>query len=141
MGRKEIKEGTTMAIQTNRFLVVDDEETMRDILSITLKDAGYSAVTATSGEEALVIMREEPAWAMFLDLKLPGMDGNELCRAIRKDWPMAIPYAVTGYATLFELAACRDAGFEDYFLKPVDRKLILATAAHAKSKLERWTRR
>jgi CheY-like chemotaxis protein len=130
-----------MAMQTNRFLVVDDEESIREILSHTLKDAGYAAVTAASGEEALSIMRDNPAWTLFLDLKLPGMDGNELCRAIRKDWPMAIPYAVTGYASLFELAACRDAGFEDYFLKPVDRKLILDTAAYTVKKLERWTKR
>jgi CheY-like chemotaxis protein len=130
-----------MATGNNRILVVDDEESMRDIMSFTLSDAGYAVETATSGEDALAVMRDNPAWVLFLDLKLPGMNGNELCRAIRKDWPMAIPYAVTGYATLFELAACRDAGFEDYFLKPVDRKLILETAAHSMKKLERWTRR
>jgi CheY-like chemotaxis protein len=141
MSRKEKKEGPTMTKQANRFLIVDDEESIRDILSNTLEDAGYTAVAAASGEEALAIMREDPAWALFLDLKLPGMDGNELCRTIRKDWPMAIPYAVTGYTTLFELVACRDAGFEDYFLKPLDRKLILDTAAHTVNKLERWTRR
>jgi CheY-like chemotaxis protein len=130
-----------MAKQTNRFLIVDDEESIRDILSNTLEDAGHVALTAASGEEALSIMRKDPAWALFLDLKLPGMDGNELCRAVRKDWPMAIAFAVTGYATLFELATCRDAGFEDYFLKPLDRKLILETAAYTVNKLERWTRR
>lgn len=123
----------------NRILVVDDEESMRDIMSDTLKDAGYAVETATTGEEALFIMREDPAWVLFLDLKLPGMNGNELCRTIRKDWPMAICFAVTGYATLFELADCRDAGFEDYFLKPVDRKLIVQAAANAMGKLERWT--
>ena len=130
-----------MTMQIKRILVVDDEEAMREIMSDTLRDAGYTVESVPTAEEALLVMREDPAWVLFLDLKLPGMDGNELCRTIRKDWPMAIPYAVTGFATLFELATCRDAGFEDYFTKPVNRKLITETAAHAVAKLERWTKR
>jgi len=45
------------------------------------------------------------------------MNGVDLCREMRKQYPMAIPYAVTGYASLFELTDCRDAGFEGYLSK------------------------
>ena len=57
---------------------------------------------------------------------MPGKNGAEMCRIVREKWPMAILFAVTGYSSLFELSACRDAGFEDYFTKPVDVDQILA---------------
>jgi CheY-like chemotaxis protein len=124
-----------------RILIIDDEEVMRDILSQTLSDAGYNALTAASAEEALEFMQKDPAWVLFVDLKLPGKNGTELCRIVREEWPMAVLFAVTGYSSLFELNDCRDAGFEDYFTKPVDRKLIVEAAAHAFKRLERWMKK
>jgi CheY-like chemotaxis protein len=124
-----------------RILLVDDEEQIREMFKRAFSTAGYTVQTAESAEEAIEVMRKTPSWVLFLDLKLPGMNGVELCRQIRKDWPMVIPYAVTGYASLFELSDCRDAGFEDYFIKPVNLSDLLTAAAHAFSKLERWKRR
>lgn len=66
------------------------------------------------------------------------MTGVEVCRKIKQKWPMAIPHPVTGYSSLFELSECRDAGFEDYFTKPVDLPILLGAAAHAASKLAQW---
>ena len=83
-------------------------------------------------------MHKTPAAVLFLDLNLPAMNGIELCREVHKDWPWIIAIAVTGYASLFELVNCREAGFEDYFIKPVEMKELLAAAEHAFKKLERW---
>ncbi len=127
--------------KNSKILIVDDEESMRDILSMTLSDAGYDPVTATSAEEAIDIMQKDPAWVLFVDLKLPGKNGTEFCRIVRDEWPMAVLHAVTGYSSLFELTDCRDAGFEDYFTKPVDRKLIVEAARYAFKKLDRWTKK
>jgi CheY-like chemotaxis protein len=127
--------------KNNRLLVVDDEEVMRDILSETLSGAGCEVRAAESAEEALELMQKDPVWVLFVDLKLPGMNGAEFCRKVRQEWPMAIPYAVTGYSSLFELNDCRDAGFEDYFTKPIDRKLIVDAALHAFKKIERWMKK
>jgi CheY-like chemotaxis protein len=124
-----------------KILVVDDEEQIREVFRQAFSKAGYIAQTAESAEEAIEVMGKSPAWILFLDLNLPGMNGVELCRQIRKDWPMAIPYAVTGYASLFELSDCRDAGFEDYFTKPVNLSDLLDAAEHAFKKLDRWKRR
>lgn len=124
-----------------RILVVDDEEPIRDLYAQVFSRAGYEVRTAGSAEEALEILDHESYWVMFLDLNLPGMNGVELCRRIRTDLPMAIPFAVTGYASLFELTDCRDAGFEDYFTKPVGLSQLLDAAAHAFKKLERWKER
>jgi DNA-binding response OmpR family regulator len=73
--------------------------------------------------------------------KLPGMNGLELCREVRRQWPWAICIAVTGYASLFELVDCREAGFEDYFVKPVVLQELLEAAELACKKVERWKRR
>ena len=121
-----------------KILVVDDEQMIRDVFAEAFGRAGYAVQTAESAEEALEIMRKTPFWVLFLDLNLPGMNGVELCRQIRKDWAMAIPYAVTGYASLFEIHDCCEAGFEDYFTKPVDLSVLLEAADHAFKKLERW---
>lgn len=124
-----------------RILVVDDEEMLCDLFARSFSKSGYTVRTAASAEEALEIQKTTPFSVMFLDLNLPGMNGVELCRQICKDWPMSIPYAVTGYASLFELTDCRDAGFEDYFTKPARMSDLLEAADHAFKKLDRWKNR
>jgi len=125
----------------NRVLVVDDEKQIRDLYSLAFTRAGYGVTTAETAEEALELCKRDPFWVLFLDLNLPGMNGVDLCREIRKQYPMAIPYAVTGYASLFELTDCRDAGFEDYFTKPASFSELLEAADHAFKKMKRWKKR
>ena len=124
-----------------KILVVDDEKQIREMYSQAFAKAGYEVTTAESAEEALEIFEKERFWVLFLDLNLPGMNGVDLCREIRKQYPMAIPYAVTGYASLFELSDCRDAGFEDYFTKPASLSDLLEAAEYAFKKLARWRKR
>ncbi len=124
-----------------RIMVVDDEDEIRRLYASFFSKAGYDVTTAASAEEALEIIRQSPFWVYFLDLNLPKMDGVELCRQIRRDWPLAICYAVTGYASLFELADCREAGFEDYFTKPASLADLLNAANDAFLKLDRWKRK
>lgn len=121
-----------------RILVVDDEKQIRDMYSQASTRAGYEVTTAQSAEEAIEIVRKTAFWVLFLDLNLPGMNDVELCRQIRNQYPMAVPIAVTGYASLFELTDCRDAGFEDYFTKPASLPDLLEAAEHAFKKLARW---
>lgn len=121
-----------------KLLIVDDEKMIRDMLEKAFMREGYAVLTAESAEDALSLLEKEKIKVMFLDLKLPGMNGMELCRLIRNENPMAIIYAVTGYASLFELSDCRDVGFEDYFTKPVDLKTLFKAASDAFDKIERW---
>lgn len=123
------------------ILLVDDEKAILDMYSMAFSRAGYSVQTAESAELAIEIMVKTPYNVLFLDLNLPGMNGIDLCRAIRKGWSMAICFAVTGYNSLFELSDCRDAGFEDYFTKPASLKDLLAAAEQAFMKIERWKNR
>lgn len=123
------------------ILIVDDEKFIRDMLEQAFSKEGYIIRSAESAEEALEILKDEKFQVMFLDLNLPKMNGVELCKQIRKDIPIGIIYAVTGYASLFELADCREAGFDDYFTKPVKLEMLFRAAQDAFEKIDRWKKR
>ncbi|GLI35644.1 response regulator [Desulforhabdus amnigena] len=118
-----------------RILVVDDEAAIRDIMTCVFTRAGYEVQTAANAEEALALARQQRYPVFFLDLSLPGMDGIELCRHMRKDNPCSIAYAVTGYADPGEGMGGEEWGFEDCFTKPTDLKTLLRAAETAFQKL------
>lgn len=124
-----------------KILVVDDELLIRRLFEEAFSSRGYTVKTAESGEEALEILEKESIHVIFLDLNMPGMNGMEVCRRIKSSNPMAIIHAVTGYASLFEIHACREAGFDDYFIKPVALEDLFAAAEGAFEKFERWKKR
>lgn len=120
------------------ILVVDDEEAIRNSLEKAFSSYGHSVVCADSAEAARDLLKDERPQVMFLDLKLPGDDGVELCKQIRKDNPIAVIYALTGYTSVFDLVDCRSAGFDDYFVKPVELQTLLRAVNDAVEKLDRW---
>ena len=121
-----------------KILFVDDEERILDMLEKLFSRANYTVRCAESAEKALDILRQESIMVMVLDLKLPGMNGVELCKHIRKQNPICIIYALTGYANLFNLLECRGAGFDDFFVKPVNPEVLLKASQEAFEKIERW---
>jgi CheY-like chemotaxis protein len=84
------------------------------------------------------VLKDKSIMVMFLDIKLPGMSGIELCKKIRVENKICIIHAFTGYANIAGLLDCRAAGFDDFFVKPVSIKLLLKAAHDAFEKLERW---
>jgi len=124
-----------------KIFIVDDEKMLRDALEMAFSNAGYVVILAESGEEALEILKNDKPQVMFLDLNLPGINGVELCREIRKNLPLAVIHAVTGYCSLFELADCREAGFDDYFEKPVNISTLYKAAEDAFEKINRWKKK
>lgn len=120
------------------ILVVDDETTILNMFKLAFTQKGYRVKTAASAEDALELLKTEKIHVMFLDLNLPGMSGIELCRTIKSQMPMAVLFALTGYASLFELSDCRDAGFDDYYKKPVSIAELIRSAELAFEKIERW---
>jgi len=124
-----------------KILIVDDEKDIRDVLEEVFSYHGYAPICAGTAEEALELLGPD-IQVMFLDLKLPGkMDGLALCREIRKKNPSACIFAMTGYASLFELADCRAAGFDDYFTKPAKLELLLMAARQGFEKVKRWKKK
>ena len=121
-----------------RMLVVDDDRTIQGLFRDSLAHSDITVITAGTGEEALETLDREGFQVMFFDLNLPGINGVELCRRVRKDHPFACIQAMTGYASLFEFADCRVAGFDDYFIKPFHVATILDAVTEAFRKIERW---
>jgi DNA-binding response OmpR family regulator len=121
-----------------KILVVDDETSILSMLKETFSLDGYTVRTAESAEEALKILNKEQFMVMFLDLRLPGMSGIDLCWKIRERDQISVIYAFTGYSTFYGLVECRAAGFDDLFVKPVETRLLYKAAEDAFEKLERW---
>ena len=124
-----------------KILIVDDEASVRELFSGVFTDDGYDVVSAEDGNSALSILKQDNIDVIFLDLKLFGMNGIDLCRQIRLTKPVSMIFAITGWAPLFEIEECREAGFDDYFEKPLDMEMLLGVVADAFKKLERWRRR
>jgi DNA-binding response OmpR family regulator len=124
-----------------KILIVDDEMSVRELLTGVFTDENYEVITTEDGNQALDILKRDNIDVIFLDLKLFGMNGIDLCRQIRDTKPMSMIFAITGWAPLFEIEECRQAGFDDYFEKPLDMDMLLDAVAEAIKKLDRWKKR
>lgn len=100
-----------------RILTVEDDERIRTSVRLALEDEGYDVVEAESGEDALIAFGQAPADVVLIDIMLPGMDGFEVCRSIRKvsDVPIVM---VTARADTHDVVAGLEAGADDYLTKP-----------------------
>ena len=125
-------------VAAKTILVVDDEESIRAILDDILTKAGYNSRLVESAEEALDILKTETFPVMFLDIQLPRMSGIELCKKIRQKNPVSLIYAMTGYATVFDVFEFRKAGFDDCFMKPFVMERILRATEEAFERVRRW---
>lgn len=101
-----------------RVLVVDDEATVRTGISRILERKGLPFSTAASSSEALEIMAENPATIVLLDIKMPGMDGIEVLRHIRNNYPHTAVIMITGHPTIQSAIECTKLGALDYLVKP-----------------------
>lgn len=123
-----------------RVLVVEDEDQFRGVLEEALQESEFKVVSVGSAEEALETLNSETFQLFFLDLQLPGMNGIDLCRRIKASNPIALCFAMTGYASVFHLVECREAGFDDYYVKPFKLEELLESANIARTKIVRWRR-
>ena len=100
-----------------RILTVEDDERIRTAVKLALEDEGWQVAEAASGEDALVTFQRDPADVVLIDIMLPGIDGFEVCRSIRRisDVPIVM---VTARADTHDVVAGLEAGADDYLTKP-----------------------
>jgi len=109
---------------SERVLVVEDDAHAYELLAAALASAGYLAVRARHGEEALRLARETHPLAVTLDLVLPGLDGWEVLKKLKTDLDTRdIPVVIISMVDNRELGLA--LGADDYFVKPVDRDRLL----------------
>ena len=107
-----------------RILIADDEEVMRDSLSDWLREDGYDVIAVASGAEAVEKVKSEPWSVLMVDLKMPGMDGMEVVRQVKKISPELPIIMVTAYATVDTAVQAMKEGAYDYIAKPFDPEQV-----------------
>ncbi len=118
-------------------LIVDDERSFGNIVSQRLRQRGITVSAVTSGPEALqrLAQTQQHIEVVVLDLILPGMDGIETLRSIKKTTPLVEVVMLTGHATIDSAIEAMKAGAVDYLTKPFDiDQLVEKIAAAAKKK-------
>jgi class 3 adenylate cyclase/CheY-like chemotaxis protein len=110
------------------ILIVDDNETNRDILDARLTAHGYQTAQAADGEEALAAAREHLPDLILLDVMMPKLGGIEVCRRIKGDesFPYTPIILVTAKSDTQDVVAGLDAGADEYLAKPIDQVALVA---------------
>ncbi len=111
----------------SRILVVDDEETLRSVLSSELVGAGYEVNTAGSGEEAIATVQKNKYDLILLDIKMGNVDGFEVLKFVKKGFPAVKVIMLTGFADLKNAIESKKHGAEDFVSKPYDLVDLLTT--------------
>lgn len=114
-----------------RVMTVDDSKTMRDMVTFTLRGAGYDVSAAEDGKKALGLLATQPVDVIITDLNMPVMDGVALIRALRADPRFsAVPILMlTTESDAGKKAEGRSAGATGWIVKPFNPPQLLATVA------------
>jgi two-component system phosphate regulon response regulator PhoB len=115
-------------MEKKMILVVEDEESISELICFNLQKEGYSAASALSAEEALRKIQLHTPNLILLDIMLPGMDGLELCRRLKKN-PVAgtIPIVMlTAKGTEADIVTGLELGADDYMVKPFSPRVLMA---------------
>ena len=128
------KEGETMS-QTH-ILIVDDEEIILRFVGGGLRAEGYEVTEAMDGEEALRAVQESSPELVILDVRMPKMDGFEVCRRIREVYNLPI-IMLSAMADPMNKVKCLNLGADDYLVKPFGINELLA---RIKTVLRRYVR-
>lgn len=110
------------------IIVVDDEQSVRDVIAMALRKKGYEVTTAANGTEALMMVAQQHFDLMFLDIKMPGMSGLDVLSRMATDYPsttVVMLTAVTGMGAQME--AVRNEAFA-YLTKPCDLEEVTQMA-------------
>jgi two-component system alkaline phosphatase synthesis response regulator PhoP len=114
-----------MIEMTKKILVIDDEEKIVTVLKAYLEQSGYQVVTAADGKGALAVFQREKPDFMILDLTLPGLDGLEVCRAVRRQSNIPI-LMLTARVEESDKLIGLELGADDYVVKPFSPREVVA---------------
>jgi DNA-binding response OmpR family regulator len=109
----------------SRILVVDDEPAIVDVLVYNLTQAGHQPITAGDGTQALELIRTESPDLVILDLMLPGVDGLDICREVRKHSDLPI-IMLTARAEEIDRVLGLELGADDYVVKPFSVRELMS---------------
>jgi DNA-binding response OmpR family regulator len=109
----------------SRILIIEDDERIRSSMRLALEDEGYTVDDVASGEEGVARFTDQPAELVLIDLMLPGIDGFEACRTLRRQSTVPV-IMVTARSDTHDVVAGLEAGADDYVTKPFVAKELAA---------------
>jgi two-component system, NtrC family, response regulator PilR len=120
-----------------KILVVDDEKSLREVLSIMLKRAGYTVTEASDGDEAIGHVNKEIYDLVITDLRMPKADGMDVLKAVKSSSPDTVVLVITAFATSDSAVEAMKHGAYDYLTKPfqVDEVQLIIRNALEKRRL------
>ena len=124
-------------MRQERILIVDDEETVRDVVTALLERSGYATTAVASAEEALTRLQQDPDYDLVLsDIIMPGIDGLNLLEQICTDYP-SLPVVMCSAVNDVHVATnAFRRGAIDYVLKPIEKNRLARAIQRAKKALE-----
>ncbi len=111
------------------ILVVDDDSQVRNTLSDYLRKEGHRVMTACDGVEGLKVAAQSRAQVVLTDIRMPEMDGIELCRRLHSEQPQLPVVLMSGWTADLDKAQAKEAGARDFLPKPLDMKHVLSLIA------------
>jgi DNA-binding NtrC family response regulator len=114
-----------------KLMLVDDEARFLSSIAKLLSKKGIDAVTATSGAEAIEKLKHQTIHVVILDVKMPGMDGNETLVEIKRLFPMVEVIMLTGHATVESAVDGLKYGATDYLMIPIGIDELIKKAEEA----------
>ena len=118
-----------------KILLVDDEEGIRKVLSISLADIGYQVLAAENGEEALQIFKEMQPQIVLTDIKMPGMNGIELLKKIKEERPETEVIMITGHGDMDLAIQSLKFDATDFITKPIHDEVLEIALKRANEKI------
>jgi two-component system response regulator AtoC len=111
--------------ESARILVIDDEESIRKTVSLTLQYAGYRVDTAENGKQAIKKAQDNFYNIALIDIRLPDMEGTELLTALKETTPKMVKIILTGYPALENAVRAVNKKADAYLIKPVNTEELL----------------
>jgi len=111
--------------ETARILVIDDEESIRKTIAMTLQHAGYVVDTAENGKQAVEKSETNFYNLALIDIRLPDMEGTELLTSLKDTTPRMVKIILTGFPGLQNAVAAINKGVDAYLIKPVNPAELL----------------
>ncbi|MBI4766256.1 MAG: response regulator [Deltaproteobacteria bacterium] len=122
-----------------KLLLIDDEEGIRKILGLSLRDAGYEVITAADGKQGLEYLQQENPLIVLTDIKMPGLDGMEVLQRIKSMGPDTEVIMLTGHGDMDLAIKSLQLEASDFITKPIQEEALFRALRRAEEKLA-WKR-
>jgi len=116
--------GLFSKLRESRILLIDDDEWIRDSLSLFFESEGCKLLALETAEEALEVLEKQSYDIIITDYKLPGMDGLRFLQRIKSSHPQALKIFITAYGNEEVLSAAMDLGAQEFIKKPFTSQTI-----------------